>query len=209
MLGLTSRISRAPGLAGDRQGIIGAGAETEIPVRIHGRDGSYQCIDADMLHKRARHLAEMARHDLGGRQHLRHSPLVQGAIHRSMKITHGNDAVAQVEVEHAGTGNTRAKQVVKPDIVHRAGARMLGQCRKYGGRLAGSDRHGDLRTGRYQGNGLVGRAHAFTILRLIISGHRVPPLNATVSTIWRPAANSRPALLRGRHERLLQWNALT
>jgi hypothetical protein len=62
-----------------------------------------------------------------------------------VKVAYGDDLVAQVEIEDAGTRHAGAKKIVEPYVVDGSGPGSFGKGREDSGRLPSGYRHRDLR----------------------------------------------------------------
>src|SRR6516225_7652957 len=94
-------------------GVVVTGAESKVPVSVHGRDRHEEGVNADVLGQQPSSLLEVAR-NVG--EHLSsavlHPPLDQGALHPGDEHAIGVNAVDQLVAQDRLTGDTRGFKVV-------------------------------------------------------------------------------------------------
>jgi hypothetical protein len=90
-----------------------------------------------------------------------------------MKVTHGGDPVAQIEIEYARSRDASAKEIMEPHIFYGSRPGPFCKRRQNGGWLTGSQWHRDLRPGRDHRDRPVRGRQPFAIQPLMDRSHWV------------------------------------
>src|SRR5277367_6370712 len=135
---LTSTMSRLAERANLGRVIV-AGAECEIAVAVHRRDGADEGVDADLFGQQSRRLMKVIGNVVDDlTPAILHATLDEGAFGSTDKHAIGNKSVIELITQYRPAGDTGRFEIIEPDILDFAGLgavrqglqerRRLGHC---------------------------------------------------------------------------------